>query len=182
MIRELKELKENLPAEQSESYSPALTERIKRQAVSEIVTAGKEMLIKSPQKIDLSDVNQLIRVTDDYLSRCIRIGVLPTLQGVAASAGVSRRMIYKYLEEHEGTESADYLERLRSAFTQMRIEAVDKNAAKEVMSIFLLKNSSQGFRDKIDFEPVQPLNPLADLDAAAAKKRILDAIPVDDDD
>lgn len=182
MLREIKELKESLPAEPQESYSPALTEKVKRQAVTEIVSAGREMLIKSPKKIDLHDTDQLIKVTDEYLSRCIRIGVLPTLQGVAAACGVSRRMIYKYLDEHEGTQSADYLERLRSAFTQMRIEAVDRNAAKEVMSIFLLKNSSQGFRDKIDFEPVQPNNPMADLDAAAARQRLIDAIPYDDDD
>lgn len=178
----LREIKESLPAEQQESYSPALTEKVKRQAVSEIVSAGREMLIKAPNKIDLHDTEQLIRVTDEYLSRCIRIGVLPTLQGVAAACGISRRMVYKYLEEHEGTETADYLERLRSAFTQMRIEAVDKNAAKEVMSIFLLKNSSQGFRDKIDFEPIQPNNPMQDLDAEAARRRLLEAIPMEDDD
>lgn len=176
----IRDMKESLPAEPQETYSPALTERVKRQAVSEIVTAGREMLIKSPRKINLSNTDQLMQVTDEYLSRCIRIGVLPTLQGVAAACGVSRRMIYKYLEEHEDTPSADYLERLRSAFTQMRIEAVDKNAAKEVMAIFLLKNSSQGFRDKIDFEPIQPQNPLSDLDAVAARKRLLEGIPDED--
>lgn len=176
----IRDIKESLPAEPQEAYSPALTERVKRQAVSEIVTAGREMLIKSPRKIHLSDTDRLMQVTDEYLSRCIRIGVLPTLQGVAAACGVSRRMIYKYLEEHEDTPSADYLERLRSSFTQMRIEAVDKNAAKEVMAIFLLKNSSQGFRDKIDFEPIQPQNPLSDLDAVAARKRLLEGIPDED--
>lgn len=177
----IREMKESLPAEPQETYSPALTEKVKRAAVTEIVTAGREMLIKSPTKIDLHDIEQLVNVTDEYLSRCIRIGVLPSIQGVAAACGVSRRMIYKYLEEHEGTPSADYLERLRSAFTQMRIEAVDKNAAKEVMSIFLLKNSSQGFRDKIDFEPVQPNNPLSDLDVEAARRRLIEAIPEEDD-
>ena len=52
MIREIKELKESLPAEPQEAYSPALTEKVTRQAVTEIVSAGREMLIKSPKKID----------------------------------------------------------------------------------------------------------------------------------
>ena len=177
-----KNIAENLPAEQQETYSPALTEKVKRAAVAEIVKAGREMLVKNPVKINLNDTEQLINVTDEYLSRCIRIGVLPTLQGVAAACGVSRRMIYKYLEEHEGTQSADYLERLRAAFTQMRIEAVDKNAAKEVMSIFLLKNSSQGFTDRLDIQPVQQNDPMRDLDAEAARRRMLAALPEDDDD
>ena len=172
----------SLPVDQPEKerYSPEQTERIRRQSVSEIVASARDMLTKSTERINLHNVDEIVSATDAYLERCIRIGTLPSMQGLAAACGVSRRYLYKFLTEHEGTPSADYLERLRASFSQQRLEATDRGSAKEVLTIFLLKNSDQGYRDKIDVEPVQPQNPMADLDAVAARERLLAAIPDDD--
>lgn len=177
----MRKIDSNLPAEQPEKYSPELTARIKRQSVSEIVSSSLDMLMKAENKIDLSSLDELKEATSQYLKRCIKIGVLPTFQGLSAACGVSRRYLYKFLQEHEGTPSANYLERLRSSFSQQRLEATDRGDAKEVLTIFLLKNSEQGYRDKVEIEPVQPQNPMSDLDAVAARERLIAAIPDDDE-
>ena len=163
-------------------YTPALTAQVRMQNITDIVQAKKEMLQKSPDRINLHDIVEVQRASEQYLEHCIKYSVLPSFQGLSAFFGVSRVYLYKFLDKHRETPTGRYLEKLRSLYTDCRITAADRGSCPESLTIFLLKNGNEGYSDKSEFT-ITPEKPdqLADLDAEEARKRLLLAIPDEDE-
>ena len=108
---------------------------------------------------------------------CIRIGVLPSVEMLAAWLGHSRQSVYKFLAAHPEIEATTYLDMLRTGWAALRIAAADRGAVSETVSIFLLLNSSLGFTNVHQVELSQPPNPMENLDPEAARRRLMESMP-----
>lgn len=166
----------------TQRYSPAMTAQVRAQNIREIVLAKRAMLQKSPDRINLQDINEVKDASDAYLQHCIEHSVLPSFQGLAAFFGVSRMWLYRFLDQHRESLSGKYLEKLRALFSDCRIVAADRGSCPESLTIFLLKNGNEGYADRVELTPVEPTNPFAGLNADDARKRLLMGIPDYDDD
>jgi len=164
-------------------YSPALTAQIRMQNITDILTAKREMMKKSPDRVNLHDLDAVQGASDAYMEHCIKYSILPSFQGLSAFFGISRVALYKHLDRHRETPTGKYLEKLRSLYTDCRITAADRGSCPETLCIFLLKNTSEGYSDKseIALTPEKP-DPLGELDVQAARERLLMSIPDEDDD
>lgn len=170
--------------EKRRSYSPAETAEVRFQAVNQIVSAQARMLEKTPEKTNLNDLAAVQRVAVACMEECSNLGLLPNFETLAAALGYSRRGLYDYLERHGDTETASYLDRLRTAWASMRQMAADRGAVSETMSIFVLLNSSLGFTNQHSVEITQPKSPLDPPDAetaAAIRQKYIDALPEEDE-
>lgn len=157
------------------------TQEIRKQTVGNIVKAHRQMLSQGI-KVILSDVDQVESAAEGYMAVCENTGILPSLEGFAGYCHVSRYWIYEYCIKHRGSPSADYIETLKTMWGAARIAASERGAASEATSIFVLKNSGLNMTDKVEISPSDNHGPLVDLDADQARKRIMDAIPAEDDD
>ncbi len=161
---------------------PEQTAAVKTDTIRECVKVQAGLLFERPtEKVHLTDVSELIEATKRYVAMCEDKGLIPGFQGLAVVCGTSRRALYKYLAEHPDTPSGIFLEKARCAFTAARQNAVDKGAAAESMSIFLMKNSYQSYVDKVEIQPIEPKSPLEELDVVAARQRLIESVPDEDD-
>lgn len=163
-------------------YTPAMTQQVRGETIRQIVGSKRELLSKSPIRVDLRDTEAVRMAADRYLEHCMDNCVIPSFVGLAAALGLSRMYLYRFLDRNRESSTGQLLEQLRSLFTDIRIAAADRNAAPESLTIFLLKNGNEGFADRIELAPADPMNPLKDMDAAAARERLIAAIPAEDDD
>ena len=155
----------------------------RKAVVSELVRAQSGLFLERPtERIPLGDTERLQETCNRFINICAENGALPSFQGLAALCGVSRQGLYDYLQRNPDSPSGILLEKCRTLFMFMRQTAADRGAASEAQSIFLAKNSFQGYADRVEIEPVQPANPLQDLSIEEARQRILDAIPMEDED
>ena len=163
-------------------YSPEQTAMIRMETVSAIVEKQTGLLQRATTKTDLNDIDAVEKIVNNYMQQCAELGCIPNFEGCAASLGYSRRGLYDRIERHPESDVAVYLDRVRTAWASMRQMAADRGAADVTMSIFILLNSSLGFTNQHSVEISQPQNPLEPglSDTAAARQRILSALPEDD--
>ena len=157
----------------SSSYSPAITAAVRDKTVSDVVNAKLELFKKRPDRVEFDNLEAVRARAEEYISFCADNAMLPSLQGLAAHLGVSRIAVYKYLNGHSDTPTAQYLVRLRAFFTDCRITATDKGASHPVTTIFLLKNSSEGYADRVELAPVQPESPYQGVSEEVLKAKYL---------
>ena len=162
-----------------ERYSPGKTQEARAQAVRDIVGVSTDLLRKAPIRTDLHDVEAVRNVAEIMMDRCSLSGVLPSVELLAACLGHSRRGIYKWLDAHPDSQTAEYLNQLRTAFSACRIAAADRGAADSSVSIFLLLNSGEGYTNEHRLEISQPPNPLevSPETLAESRRRYLAALP-----
>lgn len=162
-------------------YDANQTQLAKATTISEIVAGTSKLLEKCSVRTNLYDTAVVKQVASEYLNSCSDIGVIPSMEGLAASLGVSRRWLYQFLTDHSDEESAKFLEQFRTTSTAIRIAAADRGAADATISIFLLLNSSMGYTNDHRIELVQQTNPLDVMDIEAARRRYLDELPQEDE-
>lgn len=171
-----------VPTAKAPKYGgPEQTAVVRADSIRQIVNSKRDLLEKSPVRVDLRDADAVRQAADRYLSHCTDYAVLPSFVGLAATLGVSRMYLYRFLEQNRESSTGRLLEQLRSLFTDARITAADRNAAPESLTIFLLKNGNEGFADRVEVAPAEPSNPFGNMDAEAARKRLLEAVPMDND-
>lgn len=159
------------------------TAEVRAQTVREILRVQSGLLFEKPtERVHLNNVAEVIAACKTYVDICLEKGLIPGFQGFATICGVSRNALYDFLRKNPDSPSGIFLEKMRTAFMATRQNAVDRGAAAESMSIFLMKNSYQDYTDRMELTPAQPDNPLKDMDAEAARARLMAAIPEDDDE
>lgn len=160
------------------------TAEVRAQTVREILRVQSGLLFEKPtERVHLNDVDELITACKTYVEICIEKGLIPGFQGFATICGVSRNALYDYLRKNPDSPSGIFLEKARTAFMATRQNAVDKGAAAESMSIFLMKNSYQQYADKVEIQPMEPKSPFESLgDPELARKYLLESIPDEDDE
>ena len=155
------------------------TAAVRSGIVGQIVATSADLLTKAPIRTDLNDSVAVKAVTEVLMSKCAALGTLPNIELLACSLGLSRRRLYRFLEEHAESETARYLDTVRTGWAAARQMAMDTGACNVVSGIFVLKNSGLGFVDNAQVEITQPRNPLESTpeEISAARQRIMAALP-----
>ena len=173
----------NVSTKSARYAGPEQTAAVRSEIIRDVVKAQAGLLFARPtNKVHLNDIEEVINATREYVELCIEKGVIPGFQGLAVLFGVSRNALYDFLRKKPDSPSGIFLEKARCAFTAARQNAVDRGGASEAMSIFLMKNSYQSYTDKVEITPVDNRSPLDEMDADAARQRLIDSIPAEDDD
>lgn len=134
-----------LPEEQP--YSPAVTQETKAAAIRQALNGQKALMIRSPDRVDIADVEAVETAAKKYIADCSTAGILPNIEGLCCVLGFSRQWLYQFLKEKPNSESAAYINRLRMAWTSLRISLAERQILSAPTTIFLLKNSGMGFSD-----------------------------------
>ena len=103
-------------------------------------------------KIDLDNLAAVEATATRYIESCKRAGVVPTILGLSAALGYSRKTVWQYITQHPESRTAQYLDALRSAFAAVLAQLGLSRNCSEAVSIFLLKNSGQGLTDKTELD------------------------------
>lgn len=155
------------------------TQLVRAEAISQIVASQTALMEKRSVRINLNDLSDVRQAVKQYTDTCAECGVLPTMEGLAAILGHSRQNFYKYLRNHPDTETASFLDSLRTAWAAMRIAAADRGAASESISIFVLLNSNLDFTNehKIAIEPVRTPLAVSPEEVETIRRKYITALP-----
>lgn len=189
---------DNLPAVQDDAlptgrqrYSPALTAQIKNQMISDVVEAQRVMLGKHTTGIDLNDFESVQLVTDEYMKHCADLKITPSIEGLCGCMGLSRPWVYQYLQTHGESESAKFIDRLRTMWIAGKVALAEKGALDAGMVVFQMKNSSLGYSDaqKMEIIVAQNPDPMANrpawaygMEESEYVKKMIEALPDPDDE
>ena len=108
--------------------------------------------VRKDGKIDLDNLAAVEATATRYIESCKRAGVVPTILGLSAALGYSRKTVWQYITQHPESRTAQYLDALRSAFAAVLAQLGLSRNCSEAVSIFLLKNSGQGLTDKTEVD------------------------------
>ena len=129
--------------------------------------------VRKDGKIDLDNLAAVEATATRYIESCKRAGVVPTILGLSAALGYSRKTVWQYITQHPESRTAQYLDALRSAFAAVLAQLGLTRNTSEAVSIFLLKNSGQGLTDKTEIDLAahqeSPLGEKADPEALRRK-------------
>lgn len=138
---------ENFELPEEQPYSPAITQETKAQAIRQALNGQKALMVRSTGRVDISDVEAVEQAAGKYVDDCKTAGILPNLVGLCCILGISRQWMYQYLREKPNSESAQFINKLRMAWTSLRISLAERQILSAPTTIFLLKNSGMGFAD-----------------------------------
>lgn len=132
-------------------------------------------------KIDVSDPKQVEDRIGQYFQYCVENDRKPQIVGMCNWLGITRETLntWKNGEYRTGTHS-DIIKRAVSMIEEMWADYMQSGKLNPATGIFLAKNW-YGYKDVADVV-VTPNNPLQDMDAETARKRLVDAIPAEDDE
>ena len=148
---------------------------LKAQQFDAIIGQQLELLagVRKDGKIDLDNLAAVEATATRYIESCKRAGVVPTILGLSAALGYSRKTVWQYITQHPESRTAQYLDALRSAFAAVLAQLGLSRNCSEAVSIFLLKNSGQGLTDKTELDisahQESPLGEKADPEALKRK-------------
>ena len=127
---------------------------LKAQQFDAIIGQQLELLagVRKDGKIDLDNLAAVEATATRYIESCKRAGVVPTILGLSAALGYSRKTVWQYITQHPESRTAQYLDALRSAFAAVLAQLGLSRNCSEAVSIFLLKNSGQGLTDKTELD------------------------------
>ena len=136
------ERKKKLYKEQSDSY--------KKAELSSLIANEKALLqaAHANRKIDLKDVGLVQELTYRYMTACENAGAVPTISGLASAFGISRQWLREWLITHPSEPSAAFIEAAKTSFSNVLLQAGLRRDVDNILTIFLLKNSGQGYSDQ----------------------------------
>lgn len=133
------------PEKDPQRYSPQQTAAIRKAAVQDVLNAQTDLLIKADTRTNLNNLEDVQRVTREYVAMCGDVGIVPNLEGLAARLGLSRSYIYRYIREHgEENPTAAFLNQARLSWASARMALAERGVLDSAMSIFILRNSALG--------------------------------------
>lgn len=131
--------------------------------------------------IDISDPEQVKERLNMYFKHCAENDRKPQIVGMCNWLGISRQTLNEWVRgETRAATHGDIIKKAVSFVEEMWADYMQSGKLNPASGIFLAKNW-YGYKDVADVV-VTPNNPMQDLDADQARKRITDAIPVDDDE
>jgi len=131
--------------------------------------------------IDISDPQQVSDRLKAYFQHCSDNDRRPQIVGMCNWLGISRDTLntWKNGEYRSGTHS-DIIKKAYGMLEEMWVDYMQNGKISPPTAIFLAKNFFN-YKDVADVV-VTPNNPMQDLNAEDARKRLTEAIPVDDDE
>lgn len=141
-------------AKQGNRLYNQVSAELKAQQFSAALDQQIELLagVKKNGKIDLDNLAAVEATATRYIESCKRASVVPTILGLAAALGYSRKAVWEFITKHPESKSAQYLDALRSAFAAVLAQLGLSRNTSEAVSIFLLKNSGQGLVDRAEVD------------------------------
>ena len=129
--------------------------------------------------IDISDPEQVRERIRQYFQFCVDNDRKPQIVGMANWLGVDRTTIASWKRgEYRSDTHSHIIKKAVDIIEEMWIDFMQNGKINPAAGIFIAKNHF-GYRDETQVV-VTPNNPLQDLDAQEARKRIMDGIPDDD--
>ena len=168
--------------QKSSSYDAGRTQEAKRAAISAVLSAQAALSQKAPERTDLHDLAAVKDTVERYVSACAEAGIVPNVEGAAAALGVSRRRLYQVWDERPEDPVAVYLDKKRLEWASVRIALAERGAIDPTTAIFVTLNSGLGYSNRHDVLIEAPQTPFEQTDTAAARRRILEALPEWDGD
>lgn len=162
-------------AKQGNRLYNQVSAELKAQQFDAIIGQQLELLagVREDGKIDLDNLAAVEATATRYIESCKRAGVVPTILGLSAALGYSRKTVWQYITQHPESRTAQYLDALRSAFAAVLAQLGLTRNTSEAVSIFLLKNSGQGLVDRAEIDLAarqeSPLGEKADPEALRRK-------------
>lgn len=129
--------------------------------------------------IDISDAQQVENRIGQYFQYCIDNDRKPQIVGMCNWLGINRNTLNEWL--NGVTRSAthgDIIKKAYSIIEEMWMDNMQNGRTNPAAGIFLAKNWFN-YKDVADVV-VTPNNPMQDLNADDARKRLLEAIPEDE--
>lgn len=149
-----------------------ISDEAKREALTANINFQMQMLadVSARGRVDLNNFDEVKTCAANYMQACAVAGSFPTFENLALSLGYGRSRLYKYLNAHPDSETAQFINLLQNSFASiLQSQALAKNAD-VIMSIFLLKNSNLGYSDKSEIE-IAPVTIEEDMQASEILKR-----------
>lgn len=131
--------------------------------------------------IDISDPEQVKLRIGEYFRHCAENDRKPQIVGMCNWLGISRDTLNSWVRgEYRGTTHSDVIKKAVNFIEEMWADYMLNGKINPASGIFLAKNW-YGYKDVADVV-VTPNNPMQGMDADAARKRLIDAIPDEDDE
>lgn len=159
----------------------ALTPVYEKGEMAQMITDA--LALSKMGKVDMHDPDAVERRVDEAFMYMIEHDMKPTIESIALAFGTNRTTMWRWKEGVETDIPEGSRNAIKRAYTltnQLLTQTMINGKINPIPAIFLLKNN-HGYRDQTDVV-VTPNNPLQGMDAEQARKRITDAIPVDDDE
>lgn len=132
-------------------------------------------------KVDMHDPDAVERRVDEAFMYMIEHDMKPTIESVALAFGTNRTTLWRWKEGVDSSlpeASRNAIKRAYTLTNQLLVQVMADGKINPIPAIFLLKNNHQ-YKDQTDVV-VTPNNPMQDLNADDARKRLLDGIPEDE--
>lgn len=130
--------------------------------------------------IDISDPKQVEQRIGEYFQYCADNDRKPQIVGIANWLGVSRDTINSWKRgEYRSDTHSDIIKKAINIIEEMWGDFLLSGKINPVAAIFLMKNFLQ-YSDTQQIV-VTPNNPMQGLDADAARKRLIEAVPDEDE-
>ena len=131
--------------------------------------------------IDISDPKQVEDRIGMYFQYCADNDRRPQIVGMCNWLGINRDTLNMWVNgETRGATHTDIIKKAYRVMEEMWSDYMQYGKISPPTGIFLAKNW-YGYKDVADVI-VTPNNPMQGLDADTARKRLIDAIPADDDE
>lgn len=117
-----------------------------------------------------------------FLGYCIEHDMKPTVESMALAFNTNRTQLWRWVNGVEcsvNEASRNAIKKGYSIMNQLLTQTMMEGKINPVSAIFLLKNN-MNYKDQTDVV-VTPNNPLQDLNADDARKRLVESIPDDDE-
>lgn len=130
--------------------------------------------------IDISDPKQVEQRIGDYFQYCVDNDRRPQIVGMCNWIGITRETLNQWENGGaRGTTHTDMIKKARCIIEEMWADMMMTGKINPASGIFLSKNWFN-YKDVADVV-VTPNNPMQDMDPEQAKRRLLDAVPDEDD-
>jgi len=134
-------------------------------------------------KLDFNDVPSVQERIEWYFTRCFQNDMKPGVVGLANALGVDRKTLWEWKTGGRRESNAALADTIKKAYVvleEMWESYMQNGKVNPPNGIFLGKNNF-GYVDQVE-HVITPNNPLQDLNSEDARKRLVDAIPADDDE
>lgn len=131
--------------------------------------------------IDISDPQQVQNRLGEYFDYCVQNDRRPQVVGMCNWLGINRDTLNSWVRgEVRGATHTDIIKKAYGVMEEMWADYMTCGKVNPPTGIFLAKNWFN-YKDVADVV-VTPNNPLQDLDADAARKRLLESVPDESDE
>ena len=159
----------------------ALTPHYEPGDMSRMITDAMNLSSMGP--VNMHDPEAVERRVNEAFAYMIQHDMKPTIESIALAFNTNRTTMWRWREGVETNipeASRNAIKRAYSLTNQLLTQTMVDGKINPIPAIFLLKNNHE-YKDQTDVV-VTPNNPMQGMDAEQARKRLVDAIPADDNE